>query len=47
MDRDLYIKCPFCGEEDFDPNGLKHHLESGYCDAYNEIVPYAIGDNND
>jgi len=27
------IICPFCGEEDFDLRGLKHHLEN-YCTVY-------------
>ncbi len=28
--------CPFCGVTDFDLVGLKHHLERGHCDAWNE-----------
>lgn len=31
-----YIKCPFCGEDDFDLIGLKNHFERGHCDVYNE-----------
>lgn len=36
-DIDLYIKCPFCGEDDYDLIGLKTHFENGWCDAYNEL----------
>jgi hypothetical protein len=32
------IKCPFCGEIDFDLVGLKHHFEMGYCDVYNSTL---------
>lgn len=28
------IKCPFCGERDFDLIGLKGHLLSGYCEIF-------------
>lgn len=28
------IACPFCGEQDFDAVGLKHHLRAGHCDQY-------------
>ena len=31
-----YIVCPFCGEDDFDLIGLKHHLNV-YCDNYQKI----------
>ena len=27
------IICPFCGEEDFDLIGLKHHLQN-HCEEY-------------
>jgi hypothetical protein len=27
------IECPFCHEDDFDLEGLKHHLEY-YCEIY-------------
>jgi len=27
------IKCPFCGQADFDQMGLKYHLNN-YCEAY-------------
>ncbi|HUS49418.1 MAG TPA: hypothetical protein VMZ91_04600 [Candidatus Paceibacterota bacterium] len=30
------ITCPFCGEDDFDTIGLKHHLNA-YCDNYQKI----------
>ena len=33
-----YIKCPFCGEDDFDLEGLKGHLEHGDCDVYNKTT---------
>ncbi len=29
------IKCPFCGEDDFDLVGLKHHL-SDHCQTYQD-----------
>ena len=38
-DIDMEVRCPFCGEEDFDLIGLKTHLDNGDCDAYNEITP--------
>ena len=31
-----YIVCPFCGEDDFDLIGLKHHLNV-HCDNYQKI----------
>lgn len=34
----LYIKCPFCDEDDFDLYGLKLHLTKGYCDYYNDLT---------
>lgn len=27
------IACPFCGEDEFDKNGLKHHLQN-HCEKY-------------
>jgi hypothetical protein len=30
-----FIKCPFCGEDDFDLIGLKTHLTNGWCDVFN------------
>jgi len=35
MNNDSSVKCPFCGEEDFDLVGLKMHLENGWCEEYN------------
>lgn len=32
-----FIDCPFCHEHDFDKYGLKHHLQNGYCEVYEEI----------
>ena len=32
---DKGISCPYCGEDDFDLLGLKHHLER-YCKIYQE-----------
>lgn len=29
--------CPFCGENDFDKVGLKHHLEN-YCEVYQSTI---------
>lgn len=31
------VVCPFCGEEDFDLIGLKHHLED-HCEKYNSTL---------
>lgn len=31
------ITCPFCGRQDFDKIGLKHHLNR--CEAMDEIAP--------
>ncbi len=31
----VYIKCPFCDEEDFDLPGLKSHLDNGDCEVFN------------
>lgn len=28
-----YIKCPHCGEEDFDKEGLEIHYSRNYCSA--------------
>lgn len=28
------ITCPFCGDGDFDLEGLKHHFRNGYCVVY-------------
>jgi hypothetical protein len=32
-----YVKCPFCGEDDFDLIGLKNHFVAGYCEAFNAV----------
>lgn len=34
------ITCPFCGEEDFDLIGLKHHLQN-YCEPFSETISIA------
>ena len=31
------LTCPFCEDGDFDPLGLKIHLERGHCEIYNVI----------
>jgi len=31
-----YLDCPFCGEHDFDREGLKNHFLAGHCDEFNE-----------
>jgi hypothetical protein len=31
------IICPFCGEDDFDLIGLKHHIEN-YCEIYQSTL---------
>lgn len=31
------ITCPFCGDADFDPLGLKLHLHRGWCGTFNKI----------
>lgn len=33
-----YVQCPFCGEEDFNLIGLRHHFERGHCEEYNKAV---------
>ncbi len=40
--RKPHIHCPFCGEEDFDMEGLKYHLES-YCIPYKHVVAKGSG----
>ena len=30
------MKCPFCGEDDFDLVGLKYHILN-YCKVYDEV----------
>ncbi len=35
------IKCPFCGEDDFDLIGLKYHLIN-YCDEYKNTPPIEL-----
>lgn len=30
------LVCPFCGDVDFDKEGLKYHLDN-YCDEYRQI----------
>lgn len=32
------IICPFCNERDFDAIGLKNHLLSDHCDAFNKTI---------
>ena len=32
----VIVKCPFCGEDDYDLIGLKHHLITS-CEAYAKI----------
>lgn len=31
------VTCPFCGETDFDPIGLKNHFTAGYCEIFNAL----------
>ena len=33
---DELLCCPFCGEDDFDKEGLKGHIENGWCEEYNK-----------
>ena len=42
------LVCPFCGDDDFDLIGLKHHYLH-HCDEYNEtkLVDYPKGVNNE
>lgn len=35
-DERAYVKCPFCGEDDFDLWGLKMHLIR-WCDVYDQL----------
>lgn len=32
----LLRTCPFCNKEAFYKSGLKHHLQKGFCDYFNE-----------
>lgn len=32
----LDITCPFCGESEFDKQGLKYHLHN-YCEEYQKV----------
>ena len=37
------IKCPFCGEDDFDLIGLKGHFDTGDCEVFNSTqVPFRM-----
>jgi DnaJ-class molecular chaperone len=37
------VKCPFCGEDDFDLIGLKGHFDAGDCDVFNSTkVPFRM-----
>lgn len=31
------VKCPFCGQADFDLIGLEMHLENYYCDVFGTV----------
>jgi len=33
---DYDIVCPFCGEDDYDKAGLRHHLKN-YCEEFNSV----------
>lgn len=37
LSENIEVACPFCGDNGFDLIGLKHHLDAGWCDAYNAI----------
>ena len=37
MSKTEEIACPFCGEDDFDKEGLKCRLEN-YCEEYHNIT---------
>lgn len=34
----MSIKCPFCGDDDFDLIGLKAHFMRGWCEPFNETI---------
>ncbi len=36
------VQCPFCGEQDFDLIGLKHHFGMGRCHVYNTVEPIGL-----
>ena len=38
------VQCPFCGEKDFDLEGLKLHYQAGWCDTFNTTIdlPYRL-----
>lgn len=40
----IYLKCPFCGEDDFDLIGLKYHL-TYYCEIF-EKTPEAYSEED-
>jgi hypothetical protein len=46
MEMDELIKCPFCGEDDFDLWGLKYHL-ARYCGAYEKIDLALLKDDDE
>ena len=35
---DENIICPFCKDDGFDLVGLKHHLNIGWCEVYNNTL---------
>lgn len=35
--QNAYVKCPFCGEDNFDLYGLKIHLLRFYCEDFNNV----------
>ena len=33
----MEMKCPFCGDDDFDDVGLKIHLIFGHCETFENL----------
>ena len=42
--REEIVKCPFCGEDDFDLPGLKGHLVIFGCVVFEDLNPFEIND---
>jgi len=42
MSEENYIKCPFCGEDDFDLEGLKAHLLNSWCPVFDDIPTWRV-----
>jgi len=36
------MNCPFCNENEFDIQGLRHHLQCGYCPEFKTEQPSRV-----